>query len=137
MPAASTLLVVSPIYVAALALLMVVLSTGVALQRGRTNTALGDGGDRRLALAVRRFGNLSEYAAMAALLLVVMELAGVSKTWLHGYGIALLALRVLHPFALYDQPEVPGWRKAARFVAAAGTVLVMTVGAVLLLTRAL
>lgn len=127
------MLPISSIYGAALALLMVLLSSAVAVQRGKTGTVLGDGGHPALALAVRRFGNLTEYAPMAVLLLVLMELQGQPEAWLHGYGATLLALRLLHPVVLFDQFDAPGWQKAGRFVAAAGTVTLMLIAAIRLL----
>lgn len=83
-----------------------------------------------MALAVRRFGNLSEYAAMAILLLLLMELKGISAHWLHAYGATLVALRLLHPFILFDDMAAPMWKKAGRFIAGAGTALLLVTGAV-------
>lgn len=123
-------LLVSPIYAAAIAVLMAVLSTTVGVQRGRYSVALGDGGVSGLALTIRRFGNLSEYAAMAVLLLVIMELRGVSAVWLHAYGGTLLVLRLVHPFILFDSMEAPLWKKMGRFIAAAGTALLLVIGGV-------
>lgn len=112
---------ITPIYAAAIAILMAVLSTITAMKRGATGIALGDKGNPEMALAIRRFGNLSEYAAMAVLMLLLMELAGVTAFWLHAYGITLLALRLLHPFILFDTIDAPIWKKFGRFVAGAGT----------------
>ncbi|MEO0636821.1 MAG: MAPEG family protein [Pseudomonadota bacterium] len=124
------MLTISPIYVAAIAILMAVLSTRVGILRGKHNVALGDGGNAELALGIRRFGNLSEYAAMAALLLVMMELVGVAPYWLHAYGITLVALRLIHPIILFDSMDAPLWKKGGRFVAAAGTAALMMAGGI-------
>lgn len=124
---------VTPIYAALLAILMAVLSTWTGIQRGRSNVALGHGDDAALSLAIRRFGNLSEYAAMAALILLLMEMQGIADTWLHLYGGLLVAFRLLHPVALYAQPTVPLWRKAGRFVSAAGTAALLLAGGVAIL----
>lgn len=123
-------LVITPIYAAAIAILMAVLSTIVGVQRGRHGVALGDGGIPSMALTVRRFGNLSEYAAMAILLLLLMELKGISAPWLHAYGATLVVLRLLHPFILFDAMTAPMWKKAGRFLAAAGTAALLIIGAV-------
>jgi len=126
-------LTVTPIYAAALALLMAALSTYTGFMRGKTAIALGDGGDKGLALAIRRFGNLSEYAAMAVLLLLLMELRGVDAYYLHAYGTALLVFRLIHPVILFDTMEAPQWKKAGRFVSAAGTAMLLVIGAIALL----
>ena len=126
-------LAVTPIYAALIALLMAVLSTRVGLLRGKHDVALGDGGVSQLSLAIRRFGNLSEYAAVALPLLLLMELAGTPAAALHAYGIALVALRLLHPMALFDDMAAPMWRKAGRFVSAGGTALLLVIGAAVLL----
>ena len=115
-------------YVAIIAALMAGLSTAVGVRRGIDNVALGDGGSAPLFLAQRRFGNLSEYAAMLLLLLVLLELNGAPARWLHAYGIAIVVLRLLHPVALFDDMDAAAWRKAARFVSAAGTALLLVVG---------
>lgn len=122
-------LAITPLYAAAIAILMAMLSTIVGVQRGRHAVALGDGGISPMALAVRRFGNLSEYAAMAILLLLLMELKGISAHWLHAYGATLVALRLLHPFILFDDMAAPMWKKAGRFIAGAGTALLLVIGA--------
>jgi len=125
------------IYAAAIAILMAVLSTMTAMMRGKTGIALGDGGQSDLALAVRRFGNLSEYAAMALLMLLLMELAGVAPFWLHAYGITLVALRVLHPFILFDSMEASVAKKFGRFLAGAGTAALLVVSGIVVLQIAL
>ncbi|RVT83994.1 hypothetical protein DXV76_09820 [Rhodobacteraceae bacterium CCMM004] len=125
-----SMLTISPPYVAALAILMAVLSVHAAMARGTHGVALGDGGVGAVALPVRRFGNLSEYAAMAALLLVLMEMAGIAPVWLHVYGTALIAFRLLHPFTLFDRMDAPMWQKAGRFVSAAGTATLLVLGGI-------
>ncbi|MEO1110516.1 MAG: MAPEG family protein [Pseudomonadota bacterium] len=120
------------IYAAIIAALMAILSTMAAMKRGTTRIALGDGGNRDLALSLRRFGNLSEYAAMAIVMLLLMEMAGVAPVWLHAYGIALISVRLLHPFILFDTMEASSAMKFGRFVAGAGTAALLLVSGVVL-----
>jgi uncharacterized membrane protein YecN with MAPEG domain len=124
---------VTLVYAAIIAGLMAVLSTMAAMKRGATGVALGDGGNRDLALSLRRFGNLSEYAAMAIVMLLLMELAGVAQFWLHTYGIALVTVRILHPFILFDTMEASAAMKFGRFVAGAGTAALLLVSGVVLM----
>lgn len=122
-------------YTGIVATLFAVLSTLVSIRRGQTNTPLGHGHDRGLELAIRRFGNLSEYGAMACLVLLLLELSGTPAAWLHAYGGALVGFRLLHPVPLFCDPDSPMWMKSARFVAAAGTAGLLLVGGVTLIVR--
>ena len=123
-------LTITPLYLAAIAILMAGLSIAVGLQRAKHSVALGAGGVAPLFLAQRRFGNLTEYAPMILLLMAVMEMRGFSAPWLHAYGGTFLVLRVLHPIALNDAMEAPLWRKLGRGIAAAGTALLLVIGAI-------
>jgi len=124
---------VTPFYAAIIAILMAALSIWVGVTRGRTSVALGDGGNSALALATRRFGNLSEYAAIVLFLMLMMELKGASETYLHAYGLILVLLRLLHPVVLFDDVDAPTWKKIGRFIAAAGTAAMMIVAAITIL----
>ena len=125
----------TPIYAAAIAALMAVLSTITAVTRGTTGVALGDGGTPKMALAIRRFGNLSEYAAMAVFMLLLLEISGVPAQWLHAYGLAFVAVRLLHPFILFDTLEAPGWMKFGRFISGAGTAALLLTAAITVAIR--
>ena len=124
---------ITPLYVALIAILLALLGTIASMGRGTHATALGHGGKPELELSLRRFGNLSEWAAMALLVLLMLELTGLSAWWLHAYGIALVVLRLLHPVVLFASMEAPMWKKAGRFVAAAGTAMLIIAGSVVLL----
>lgn len=120
-------------YAGAIAVLYAILSTRVAMMRGSTAIVLGDGGNAKLFFAQRQFGNLTEYGAMAILVLLLLELSDVSTIWLHTYGAALLTFRVMHPFVLFDTSTPALWQQIGRFVAAAGTALLLLVGGVVLI----
>ena len=126
------MLEVTPIYAGIIAILMAVLSTRVGLLRGKHGVALGDGDVGELALAIRRFGNLSDYAAMAVIVLGLLELSGVSAFWLHAYGAALVILRLIHPVALFRDMGSPRWKKTGRALSAAGTAALLLIGGVAL-----
>ncbi len=123
---------VTPVYAAIIAVLMAVMATRTAMLRGKYETGLGDGGHAELRLWRRRFGNLSEYAAMVLLLMLLMELRGASSFWLHAYGLVFVALRLLHPFILFDDTRVPMAMKLGRGLAGGGTALLLVIGAVVL-----
>ena len=124
---------ITPIYAALIAVLMAVLATRTAMLRGKYDVGLGDKGHAELRLWRRRFGNLSEYAAMVMLLMLLMELKGASAFWLHAYGMVFVALRLLHPIILFDDTAVSLVRKLARGLAGGGTALLLVIGAAALL----
>jgi uncharacterized membrane protein YecN with MAPEG domain len=112
---------VTAIYIALLALIGLVLQQLVGRERLRTGVSLYDGGDERLAVALRRQGNFVEQVPVAMVLLAVVELNGASPLWLHALGGALVLARLVHPFGLdMHEAKVP-----TRFVGAAVTVVVI------------
>jgi len=125
-------LVITPVYVALTALLMVVLASRVARLRGKLRVSLGDGGSDLITVASRGFGNLTEYAPVVLLLLLMMEIGGVPALWLHIYGSIFIFFRVLHPLSLM-QGGAPKWKRISRVISAAGTAVLLVIGAVVLL----
>lgn len=92
-------------YVAANALIMLVLSVLVSRARVATQTMIGDGGGLpQMTGPLRAHANNTEYVPMALLLLwaLVSPLAGVSASiWLvHGVGAPLTIGRLLHGIGL-------------------------------------
>ena len=49
---------------------------------------------------IRGHANFAEYVPLALIMLGVLELSGASPYLLHGLGVALLAGRLLHGYAL-------------------------------------
>ena len=79
---------------------MLALALRVIVLRWSTKTGLGDGGDRRLARAIRVHGNAIEYVPLALILMLVAELGGAGAALLHGCGIALVSARIAHALGL-------------------------------------
>lgn len=124
---------VTPVYAAIVAFMMAALSTAVGMLRGKCSVALGDGQIPELALAIRRFGNLSEYAAMAILLMLLMELRGIEPRWLHVYGATLVVLRLIHPLVLFDDMNAPILKKVGRGLSAGGTAMLFVAAGIALI----
>ncbi len=92
MPVAVTLL-----YASLLALLLLLLSWQVVVQRRRFKVGVGTGGQEPLELAVRAHANFTEYVPLALLMLLVLELgAGVPVWLLHLLGVMLVVGRAMH-----------------------------------------
>jgi uncharacterized membrane protein YecN with MAPEG domain len=91
---------VTALYAALCAVLLLALAGRVIVLRWSTKTGIGDGGDRRLARAIRVHANAAEYVPIALVLLLVAELSGADRALLHGCGGALVAARVAHAIGL-------------------------------------
>jgi uncharacterized protein len=91
---------ITGLYASLCAIVVLALAVRVIRLRWSTRTGIGDGGDRRLARAVRIHGNAIEYVPLALILMLVAELSGGRAAWLHGCGIVLVAARLAHALGL-------------------------------------
>lgn len=91
-----------------LVLLMVVLSIRVVMARRSQRVLLGDGGNARVALAGRVFGNASEYIPVGIAALVVLVLLGVPVYAIHAVGGTLFLGRLVHCLSLSDKRPTAG-----------------------------
>ena len=73
----STILSISPVYVAVLGLIFVTITMRVGFYRIKTNISLGDGGDEELLKRMRGQANFIETVPLLIIMLV-MELVGAS-----------------------------------------------------------
>lgn len=87
---------VTPLYAAVFALLFVALSVRTLRLRRRFGVAIGPGDEPLLERAVRAHGNFAEYVPLCLLLLFFVELETESSAAVHGFGLLLLAGRLLH-----------------------------------------
>lgn len=125
--------IVTSIYAALAALLVVVLALAVVAQRRRAAVGLGDGGDRKLQQSIRVHANAIENLPLALLLLLLLELGGTGAEVLHGFGAALLIARAMHAWGFSRRSGTsPG-----RFFGTLVTWLAMLGMAGMLLLRAL
>lgn len=91
---------VTSLYAALLGLLAAALTVRVILGRVRTGVQAGDGGDARLAQAIRAHANLAEQAPLALLLIALAELAGTSAAGVHALGAGLVVARLANAWGL-------------------------------------
>jgi uncharacterized membrane protein YecN with MAPEG domain len=82
--------VITALYAALCAFIVLALAVRIMVMRFRMRTGMGDGGDSRLARAIRIHGNAIEYVPIALVLLLVAELDGARPALLHGCGIVLV-----------------------------------------------
>jgi uncharacterized membrane protein YecN with MAPEG domain len=90
----------SALYAALLGLLAVILTARVIMNRVKTGVQAGDGGNAKLAQAIRAHANLAEQAPMALLLLVLAEVLGTPTLAIHGLGAVLVLARLANAWGL-------------------------------------
>jgi len=91
---------VSALYAGLLGLLLVFLAARVSLLRSKLNVGIGHGSDPALARAIRVHGNAVEWVLPMLVLLLVAEIDGAGRGFLHLCGGAFLAARIAHAVAL-------------------------------------
>lgn len=91
---------VTALYAALCALLLLVLAGRISLRRSQLNIGIGHGNDPALARGVRMHGNAVEWVVPVLVLMLVAEIDGASRAFLHVCGIVFLASRIAHALAL-------------------------------------
>lgn len=94
---------ISSIYAAIAALLIVWLSLRVVKLRREKKVRFGDGGEPELQVAIRAQGNATEYVPISLILLVFLELGGAHWALIHAAGGAILVGRLLHARGLLTE----------------------------------
>jgi uncharacterized membrane protein YecN with MAPEG domain len=112
---------VTALYGALLALLILVLAGRVSLLRSKLNVGMGHGNDPDLAKAIRAHGNAVEWILPMLVLLLVSELDGANRVFLHACGATFVAARLAHAIGLSRVSK----RSSGRFWGAAGTYVVI------------
>jgi uncharacterized membrane protein YecN with MAPEG domain len=112
---------VTALYGALLALLLLVLAGRVSLRRSKLNVGMGHGNDPDLARAIRAHGNAVEWVLPMLILLLVSELDGANRTFLHVCGVIFVVSRVTHAMALARTSK----SSTGRFWGTAGSWLVI------------
>jgi uncharacterized protein len=74
----------------------ILLALNVSLHRMQHKVKAGDPIPDGLFRKVRAHGNSVEWLAVTVFLLAFLELQGVPSTWLHLFGGAVVAVRILH-----------------------------------------
>ena len=96
----TSLLSVTPIYLAILGLFFIPITMRVGLYRVGNKIDIGDGGDDTMLRLIRSQANFCETVPLAAVLLVAMELMGAVNGWLHALGAILVFGRLSHYLGL-------------------------------------
>jgi uncharacterized membrane protein YecN with MAPEG domain len=94
---------ITALYAALSALLMVKLAREVISVRRSAQVALGDGNNPQLLAAIRIHANAAEYIPIALFLMLLLEFNQAPNWLIHFSGIVLLIGRLLHRSALQQQ----------------------------------
>jgi len=125
--------IITSLYAAVLALLLIVLAMRVVAARRSFRVGLGTGGHAQLESRVRAHGNAIEYVPMLLLLLLLLEACGLRAMWLHVLGIGIVVSRLLHAHGLARSHAT----SFGRFAGAGLSFLLMVVMAIVLLVLVL
>src|ERR1700676_2525481 len=118
--------VASLLYAGILGVISIAVAFPAGRLRGKLGVSIGDGGNRDLLLAMRRHANFVEVVPIALILLVLLEMNGVSKIAIHSLGAALLLCRICHAFGIKAETI----KSAGRAIGSAGSALVTLVASV-------
>jgi uncharacterized protein len=114
---------VSALYAGLLGLLLLTLAGRVSLLRGQLNVGLGHGNDPSLARAIRAHGNAVEWILPMLALLLIAEIDGANRTFLHVCGVTFVAARISHAVGLSRNAKA----SSGRFWGTAGSFAVTAV----------
>ena len=124
---------ITGLYAAIVALIVTILAIRVTLRRRKMQVGIGNGGDAVLAQRIRVHANAAEYAPLALILLLILELNQTQPLFLHVFGCMLIAGRLLHAYGLSSSPALsPG-----RAIGMVLTWAVIAIMALLLIWQAL
>jgi uncharacterized membrane protein YecN with MAPEG domain len=121
------------IHSALLILMGVFLALMVIERRRGARVGIGDGGDARLARAIRVHGNFAENAPFAIGSYTLLGLAGASSWLIHALGVVFLVGRVAHAAGLSQHQGA----SLGRVIGMVLTSVVLCVAAFTLLTHAI
>ncbi len=91
---------VTGLYAGLLMLLLLVLAGRVTLLRSKLRIGTGHGNDPDLARAIRVHGNAVEWIVPMLVVLLIAELDGASRTFLHVCGVTFVVSRIAHAVGL-------------------------------------
>jgi uncharacterized membrane protein YecN with MAPEG domain len=99
-PMNATIALTTALYAAILGLLGAALTVNVIRNRVRSRVNTGDGGDARLAQAIRAHANFGEQAPIALIVIAFAEALGQRVVIVHVLGVALVVARLASAYAL-------------------------------------
>ena len=94
------MLIVTALYTAILALIMIFLAYMTSARRKEAKINLGTGNDDVMERRSRAFGNFIEFTPMFILLMAMIEMQGYGTEYVHALGIVTVIGRILHAMGM-------------------------------------
>ena len=91
---------ITSLYTALLALILIFLSIKIIQNRRSSKISLGENGDDFLQRKIRAHGNFIEYAPIFLIMLLLVEINGCDKYFIHFFGIIFIVGRALHAYGI-------------------------------------
>jgi uncharacterized membrane protein YecN with MAPEG domain len=107
---------ITAFYASILAFLFLLLSVRVIAQRREARVEIGHGESKELLRRSRVHANFAEYVPMALVLLACAESLKAPTAAIHVLGIALVAGRYMHAYALSKTPHILRLRVAGMWL---------------------
>jgi len=109
---------VTPIYAALIALMLIGLSVNVIIARRTFGIGLGDRANIEIYRRIRAQANFAEYSPLFIIVLSYAELGGLTHWSIHAFGAIFLLGRLMHAYSLLSQEKYeneklltnPTWR---------------------------
>ena len=122
---------ITGLYTGLAGLMLIYLSVRVIGLRRQTRVSVGSADNPELERAMRVQGNFVEYTPLSLLLILVIELMGFYALALHGFGITLIAARLIHFFG-FRSAEAPGILRVVGMMLTFTLLLVLAATAIVL-----
>lgn len=103
-------MLITPIYTALLALMLIVLSLRVIMLRKKLRVAIGDGGRPNLQRAICAHSNFCQYVPITLLLLLGLEAQNLCVMKLHILAILFIIGRIIHAYGVSQVTEKLAFR---------------------------
>jgi uncharacterized membrane protein YecN with MAPEG domain len=91
---------ITSFYTALSAIILIFLSIKIIQNRRASKIALGNQGDDFLHRKIRAHGNFIEYTPIFLIMLLLVEMAGLSKYFVHFFGIVFMVGRLTHAYGI-------------------------------------
>jgi uncharacterized membrane protein YecN with MAPEG domain len=91
---------ITSLYTALLALILIFLSIKIIQNRRSSKISLGENGDDFLQRKIRAHGNFIEYTPIFLIMLLLVEMAGLNKYFVHFFGIIFIVGRASHSYGI-------------------------------------
>lgn len=91
---------ITSFYTAILAIILIFLSVKIIQNRRSSKIPIGTDSDNFLQRKIRAHGNFTEYTGFFLIMLLLVEIAGLNKYFIHFFGLIFITGRVLHAYGL-------------------------------------